>query len=495
MEALWNVIGKINTALWSNPMLFLALGSGLIFTICLRFVQVRKLKTMVGLLFNGQASEHGLSSFQAFTLAIAGRVGTGNIVGVATAICAGGPGALFWMWMIAIVGSATTFVECTLSQLHKKKIDGEYKGGWVYYIGDKWKVVGGICSVLFIATLAFTQTLVHSNAMSTALANAFHVPPIACGIVVAIALAAIVFGGVKVIGRVAEIVVPIMSGIYILVALIILVVNYQAIPAAFSLIFKSAFGADQIIGAAMGSAMIWGTKRAIFSSETGMATSTPSAASAEVSHPAKQGLVQSFSVYIDTLFVCTATGLMLIITGCYSVQGADGSYLFTGMGEVGADATWVQAAVSTLMPTFGSKFVAIALFFFAFTTILNQCYSTACSVSYFFVDKGHEPQWVTKACYAVFCLAAVYGSVIAANRAWDLGDTGLGLIVWINYLFLLLSCPVAIKLLRDYERQQKLGLDPVFDPDQFKGVKGFEHVDMSLWREIRDKFKSGQLKN
>ena len=494
MEALWNVIGKINTALWSNPMLFLALGSGLIFTICLRFVQVRKLKTMVGLLFNGKASDHGLSSFQAFPRAIAGRGGTGNIVGVATAICAGGPGALFWMWMIAIVGSATTFVECTLSQLHKKKIDGEYKGGWVYYIGDKWKGIGGICSVLFIATLAFTQTLVHSNAMSTALTNAFGIPPIVCGIVIAVILGAIVFGGVKVIARVAEIVVPVMSVIYVLVALVILAVNYQNIPAAFALIFKSAFGADQIIGAAMGSAMIWGTKRAIFSSETGMATATPSAASAEVSHPAKQGLVQAFSVYIDTLFVCTATGLMLIITGCYSVQGADGSFLFTGMGQVGADATWVQAAVSTLLP-FGSQFVAVALFFFAFTTILNQCYSTACSVSYFFADKGHEPKWVTKVCYGVFCLAAVYGSVIAANRAWDLGDTGLGLIVWINYLFLLLSCPVAIKLLRDFESQQKLGVDPVFDPDKFKGVKGFEHVDLNLWREIRDKFKSGQLKN
>lgn len=494
MEALWNVIGKINTALWSNPMLFLALGSGLIFTIALRFVQVRKLKSMVGLLFSGKASENGLSSFQAFTLAIAGRVGTGNIVGVATAICAGGPGALFWMWMIAIVGSATTFVECTLSQLHKKKVNGEYKGGWVYYIGDKWKAIGAICSVLFIATLAFTQTLVHSNAMSTALTNAFGVPPLVCGIVIAVALAAIVFGGVKVIGRVAEIVVPIMSVIYILVALIILAVNYQAIPAAFSLIFKSAFGADQIIGAAMGSAMIWGTKRAIFSSETGMATSTPSAASAEVSHPAKQGLVQAFSVYIDTLFVCTATGLMLIITGCYSVQGADGSFLFTGMGTVGADATWVQAAVNTLLP-FGSQFVAIALFFFAFTTILNQCYSTASSVSYFFVGKGREPAWVTKVCYGVFCLAAVYGSVIAANRAWDLGDTGLGLIVWINYLFLLLSMPVAVKLLRDFERQQKLGVDPVFDPDDFKGVKGFDHFDLSVWSEIRDKFKSGQLKN
>lgn len=494
MEALWNVIGKINTALWSNPMLFLALGSGLIFTICLRFVQVRKLKTMVGLLFNGKASENGLSSFQAFTLAIAGRVGTGNIVGVATAICAGGPGALFWMWMIAIVGSATTFVECTLSQLHKKKINGEYKGGWVYYIGDKWKVVGAICSVLFIATLAFTQTLVHSNAMSTALTNAFGIPPIVCGIGIAVVLGVIVFGGVKVIARVAEIVVPFMSVIYILVALVILAVNYQAIPAAFSLIFKSAFGADQIIGAAMGSAMIWGTKRAIFSSETGMATATPSAASAEVSHPAKQGLVQAFSVYIDTLFVCTATGLMLIITGCYSVQGADGSFLFTGMGTVGADATWVQAAVNTILP-FGSQFVAVALFFFAFTTILNQCYSTASSVSYFFLGKGHEPAWVTKVCYGVFCLAAVYGSVIAANRAWDLGDTGLGLIVWINYLFLLLSMPVAIKLLRDFESQQKQGLYPVFDPDKFKGVKGFEGVDMDLWRDIRDKFKSGELKN
>ena len=205
--------------------------------------------------------------------------------------------------------------------------------------------------------------------------------------------------------------------------------------------------------------------------------------------------MQAFSVYIDTLFVCTATGLMLIITGCYSVQGADGGFLFTGMGQVGADATWVQAAVSTLMPTFGSKFVAIALFFFAFTTILNQCYSTASSVSYFFVDKGHEPKWVTKVCYGVFCLAAIYGSVIAASRAWDLGDTGLGLIVWINYLFLLLSCPVAIKLLRDFESQQKLGVDPVFDPDKFKGVRGFERVDLDLWREIRDKFKSGQLKN
>lgn len=496
MDAFWNLVAKINTALWSNPMLFLALGSGLIFTIALRFVQVRKLGTMVHLLFNGKASDSGLSSFQAFTLAIAGRVGTGNIAGVATAICMGGPGALFWMWMIAIVGSATTFVEASLSQLHKKKMDGEYKGGWSYYIGDRFKVIGGITAVLFVVTMAFTQTLVHSNAMSSALNNAFGIPKIACGIGIAVLLALIVFGGAKRIGRVAEFIVPIMSVIYIIIALVILAVNYKAIPSAFATIFSSAFGANQVIGAAMGSAMIWGTKRAIFSSETGMATSTAPAASAEVSHPAKQGLVQAFSIYIDTLFVCTATGLMMIITNCYNVQGADGSLIYQGLGDaIEAGPIWVQTAVSTLLPHFGSQFVGIAMFFFAFTTILNQTYSTSVSVSYFFQNKGHQPKWITYVCYMVFIVSAVYGSVVAASRAWDLGDTGLGLIVWINYIFLLIATPTAVKLLKDFERQQKEGKDPIFDADQFVGQKGFETFDPTVWREIAAEYKAGELKN
>lgn len=491
MDGFLTMVGNINTALWSNPMLVLALGSSILFTILFKVVQIRKIPTMVHLLFSGKKSEEGLSSFQAFCLAIAGRVGTGNIAGVATAVCMGGPGALFWMWIIAIFGSTASFVECTLAQLHKKEVNGEYKGGFTYYIGDKWKGFGGLCAVIFVLTLAFTQTGVHSNAVSSAISNAFGVPKIAVGIALAIVLALIVFGGAKRIGRVAEIVVPFMSAIYIIIALIVIFMNISEIPGAFATIFKGAFGADQAIGAAMGSAMIWGTKRAIFSSETGMATATPSAASAEVSHPAKQGLVQAFSVYIDTLFVCTATGLMLVITGMYNVTDADGNMLHMGLGEaIEAGPIWVQTALGTVF-SWGPQFIGIAIFFFGFTTILNQTYSSAATMGYFFQGKGEQPKWVNYIVYAVFILGAVYGSGVSASVAWDFGDTGLGIIVWINYIFLLMSVGVALKLLKDFEEQEKLGVDPVFDPDKFEGVKGFD-FDMTLWRKIRDKYNSGE---
>lgn len=495
MDAFWTLIGKANTALWANPMLILALGTGIILTVAMKVPQIRMIPTMVKLLFNGKASDSGLSSFQAFTLAIAGRVGTGNIAGVATAVCMGGPGAIFWMWIIAIVGSATTFVECSMSQLHKKKIDGEYKGGWVFYIGDKFKILGAIAAILFIATLAFTQTGVHSNTISSAIANGFGVPKYVGGILIAIMLSLIVFGGAKRIGKAAELIVPFMSGIYIVAALVVLAFNYNAIPGAFATIFKGAFGADQVIGAAMGSAMIWGTKRAIFSSETGMATSTPSAASAEVSHPAKQGLVQAFSIYIDTLFVCTATGLMLVVTGSYNVLDADGNMLHMGLGKaIEAGPIWVQTALDTVLP-FGSEFVAFAMFFFGFTTILNQTYSSAVSVGYFFQKQGTQPKLLTYAVYGVFIIGAIYGSFIPAANAWSLGDTGLGIIVWVNYLFLLGSMGVGFKLLKDFEEQKKSGIDPVFDPDKFANEKGFKHFDLGIWREIRDKYKNGELKS
>ena len=211
-----------------------------------------------------------LSSFQAFALAIAGRVGVGNIAGVATAVCMGGPGAIFWMWVIAIVGSATSFVECSLSQLHKRTINGEYRGDWMYYIGDHYKAIGTFAAVLFSVTMPFTQSSLHTNAISSAMHSAFGIPKIAVGIVVAAILALIVFGGAKRIGRVAELVVPFMSIGYILVSLIIILAHASEVPEGFRAIFTGAFGQDQVIGAAMGLAMIWGTKRAIFSSETGL---------------------------------------------------------------------------------------------------------------------------------------------------------------------------------------------------------------------------------
>ena len=494
MEVLTSLIGTANGYLWSNAMLILCFGSGLVFTIMMKVPQIRMIPEMVKLLFNGQSSNEGLSSFQAFTLAIAGRVGVGNIAGVATAVCMGGPGAIFWMWMVALIGSATSFVECSLSQLHKSTVNGEYRGGWFYYIGHKWGWLGAFTAALFAITMPLTQTSLHANNIAAAAANAFGVPKIAVGILIAVLLALIVFGGAKRIGHAAEMIVPVMATVYILVALLVIFLNADKIPSAFAMIVSSAFGKNQVIGAAMGSAMIWGTKRAIFSSETGMTTATPSAASANVSHPAKQGLVQAFSIYIDTLFVCTATGLMLVVSGMFNVQGADGQLIYTGLSDaIEAGPVWVSEAINTVLPI-GAPFIAIAIFFFGFTSIMNHNYSTVSAISYFFKD-GKMPKWAEYGIDVLFLIGAVFGTTVSTLQlSWDIGDMFLGACTWINYLFLLLSGGVAAKLLKDYETQKKAGKDPVFDPDQFAGESGFD-FDMSLWRSIRDRFNSGELKN
>ena len=488
-----DLLNILNGYIWSMPQIVLLLGTGLLFTLAMKCTQIRMIPTMIKLLFSGKKSEHGLSSFQAFTLAIAGRVGVGNIAGVATAVCMGGPGSIFWMWVIAIIGSITTFVECSLSQLHKKVINGEYRGGWMYYIGDRFKFLGAFTAVLFAITMPFTQSSLHLNNIAVAVSNAFGTPKLAVGIAIAVILAAVIFGGAKRIGRVAELVVPVMAVGYIGVALVIIFAHITEVPDAFAAIVKGAFGKDQMIGAAMGSAMIWGTKRALFSSETGLTTATPSAASAEVSHPAKQGLVQTFSIYIDTLFVCTATGLMLVVSGCYNVQDGSGNMLYMGLGEaIEAGPVWVARAMETVMP-WGSQFIAIAIFFFGFTSIMNHNYSTVSAVMYFF-QKKNFPKWAEYLVHMCFIGGVIFGATMSLDASWALGDVLLGSATWINYIFLLASAGVAIKLLKDFEEQKRQGLDPVFDPDKFEGVRGFD-FDMGIWRTIRDKYKSGDLKN
>ena len=358
-----NLADTLNGYIWAMPLIYLCLGGGLIFTIALRGVQVRHLGDMTRLPFNGQRYQSGFSSFHAFCMAIAGRVGTGNIAGVATAIFYGGPGALFWMWMVAILGAATTFIECTMAQLFKEKVNNQCRGGTTYYISKFFKsgALGYVFSVVAMISLAMTQTGIHSNTIAESVLAAFSIPKWITALVICVALAAIIFGGVKRIGAVAEKVVPVMAGIYIIVALIVLVLNISQVPAVFRLIFTSAFGKDQIIGAAFGSAVIWGTKRAVFSTETGMSTATQAAASAEVSHPVKQGLVQAFSVYIDTLFVCTATGIMLLLTGCYNVtDGAGGLLVQNISADVSAGAPWVQMALNTHF-SWGGAFTAYCI--------------------------------------------------------------------------------------------------------------------------------------
>ena len=317
------IIHSFSDLVWSDALIYLCLITGLYFSIRTGFLQVTYLKDMVKLLFSKNESDKGISSFQAFSLAISGRVGTGNIVGVATAIAMGGPGAVFWMWLIAFLGSASAFVEATLGQLYKQESNGEYRGGAAYYIekglGVKWYAV--LFAVLTIISTGLLLPGVQSNSIASAVNNSFSIgtehynfplvgelPVNYIGILIIILLVLIIFGGVKRLGKTAEFVVPFMAGIYILMAVIIIVLNIKEVPSVLKLIFSSAFNMNASFSGIFGMAIAWGVKRGIYSNEAGQGTAPHAAAAAEVKHPAQQGLVQAFSVYIDTLFVCSATG-------------------------------------------------------------------------------------------------------------------------------------------------------------------------------------------
>jgi len=455
-------INAINDIVWSNALIVLCLGAGIYFSIVTRFLQVRYLSEMIRLLFDGQSSDKGVSSFQAFSIAIAGRVGTGNIAGVATAIAMGGPGAVFWMWMIAFLGSASAFIEATLGQIYKQVKDGEYRGGPAYYIekglGIKWYAV-----VFAIATVISTALLlpgVQSNNIALGVQNAFEVKPAITGGVVVVLLGLIIFGGVKRIGKVAEITVPFMAGAYILMAVIIILMNFTQIPAVISLIIRSAFNLEPAFAGVFGMAISWGIKRGIYSNEAGQGTAPHAAAAAEVSHPVKQGLVQAFSVYVDTLFVCTATAFMILFTGQYNVVNPTGGFLVENVPGVAFGAAYTQQAVNTHFPALGGSFVAIALFLFAFTTIIAYYYIAETNLSY--LAKGNN-KWLVGALRVLILLATFYGSIKTATSAWTLGDIGVGVMAWLNVIAILLLRKPALRALKDYQTQRKAGIDPVFD--------------------------------
>lgn len=474
----------LNGIIWSDWMTYLCLLTGFVFTIAL-FGEQLKLKEMWSLLFHTKSSSEGISGFQAFTMAVGGRVGTGNIVGVATAIAYGGPGAMFWMWLLALLGAATTFAECSLSQLYKKKIDGIYRGGPAYYI--RYGLRSPWLAAIFAAAAFIGNAILHpglqADAISTAVNNAFGLNKLITGIIIVVLLALIIFGGVRRIGNVASKVVPVMAGIYILASLVLLVVNAKAIPACFSLIFTSAFGANSVFGGILGSAIAWGVKRGFYSSEAGMGTASQAAANADVSHPAKQGLVQSFSVYIDTIFVCTATGLMMLITGMYNVEDGAGGYLYEGLHGVEVGVGYVQAALDTLLPHFGSIFVAIALFFFAFTTLLAAYNIGETNFLYLFGKSKYQKAALTVV-RILFLAVTFLGSMVPATLAWAWADIGLGSAAWITMIGALCLVPVARKLYRDYWDQKKQGLDPIFRPSRV-GIKNAE-----LWEEIADRYEA-----
>jgi AGCS family alanine or glycine:cation symporter len=467
-------VDTLNSIIWSPVLVYLLLATGLYFSVATRFMQVRHLKDMVKLLFGGQESEQGVSSFQAFALAVSGRVGTGNIAGVATAIALGGPGALFWMWVIAFLGAGSAFVEAALAQIYKVEIDGLYRGGPSYYIekglGMKWY------AVLFAISSAIAMGLllpgVQANSISASVETAFGLSPYVTGGVIIALLSLIIFGGVHRMGKAAEILVPLMAGAYILIALIIIAVNISQLPAVIALIFKSAFGVDAAFGGILGMAISWGVKRGIYSNEAGQGTGPMAAGAAEVSHPAKQGLVQAFSVYVDTLFVCSATGFMILLTGAYNVYDRAGGFIVEHVPGVEFGPAYTQMAVDSFIPGFGSKFVAIALFLFAFTTLMAYYYYAETCIIYLFKAGKHHKLVINITRFAL--LAAIYyGAVRTASLAWGLGDIGVGLMAWLNIIAIILLRKPALESLKDYEEQMAQGIDPQYDSIKM-GVKNAE---------------------
>ena len=464
MEAFVN---KLNNIVWSESLVWLCLGTGVLFSVLTRFPQLRLVREMVRLLFEGRESEKGVSSFQALAIAISGRVGTGNIAGVATAIALGGPGAIFWMWTIAFLGSASAFIEAALGQIYKVVQDGQYRGGPAYYIerglGVRWFAV--VFAIATVIAMALFLPGVQANSIAAGVDQAFGVDPLHTGIATAALLALVVFGGVKRIGHVAQIVVPFMAIGYILVALVVIGRNIEQVPEVFSLIVRSAFGGEALFGGITGQAIAWGVKRGIYSNEAGQGTAPHAAAAAEVSHPAKQGLVQAFSVYIDTLFVCSATAFMILFTGKYNVHeaGEESPYLVENLPGVEIGPGYTQAAIESQFPGYGQVFVAVALAFFAFTTIMAYYYIAETNVSY--LDRAGDQRWPIWVLRLALLATVIYGAASTAGFVWKLGDIGVGLMAWLNIVAILLLRKPALAALKDYERQRKEGVaDPTFDP-------------------------------
>ena len=484
-------LSAVNSYVWSNALVYLCLAAGVYFSIRSRFVQVRQVPEMIRLMFKGETSPSGVSSFQALTMSLAGRVGTGNIAGVATAIAFGGPGALFWMWTVAFLGASTSFVECTLGQIYKTRdtLTGEYRGGPAYYLSRAFahtkaapamKVYGYIFAAVTILAMGLLLPSVQSNSMASAMNSAWGVSKWWVAVVTVIVLAFVIIGGVKRIAVFASVVVPFMAVVYIVLAMVVVLMNASEVPGIISLIFSSAFGLDSAFGAILGAAVMWGVKRGIYSNEAGQGTGPHAAAAAEVSHPAKQGLVQAFAVYVDTLFICSATGFLILSTGAYRVfegESADGAVIREGGSILPADAevgpSFAQVGFDTLWSGAGSSFIAISLAFFCGTTIIAYYYMAETNLRFLLgktstIDvpflRGTVGSNATLVLQALILVSVTLGAVSTASDAWTLGDIGVGLMAWLNIVGIIILQQPAYKALWDYEKQKKQGLDPTFDP-------------------------------
>ena len=448
------MIDSISSFMYSKLLIVMLIGAGVYFTIRARFPQVRLFKSACKAVMEKPDDEDAVSSFQALMVSTASRVGTGNIVGVSSAICIGGFGSVFWMWVIAIIGSASAFVESTLAQIYKKKdSDGKCYGGPAYYIEAclHCRPLAIAFCIAMIATYAFGFNMLASyNLQSTFSGFAFYNPdvtPWIIGGILAVVTGWCLLGGGSRIVKVTSTLVPIMGVAYIVVALIVVIINIGYIPTVFATIFREAFDFKAIFGAFTGSALMQGIRRGLYSNEAGIGSAPNAAASANVSHPVKQGLVQMLSVFIDTLLLCTATAMMCMSSGVAPTEEIQG-------------APWVQASLHESLGTFGPVFITVSMVLFAFTTLLGNCFY--CDNLLIYIHKKQPGKRFMVGFRIVCALVVFVGAGMEMSMLWNISDVLMGVMAIINIPVILILSNTAMKAMKDYESQLKVGKNPVF---------------------------------
>ena len=466
------IVTLITDSLWTYLLIGVLVACGIWFTIKSRGVQFRMIGEMFRILGDSTASSatsqedkkhKHVSSFQAFCVSVATRVGTGNLAGVATAIAIGGPGSVFWMWIIALIGSATSFVESTLAQLFKQRNKDSFVGGPAYYIMKglhcRWMAV--LFAVLITLTFGLSYNSIQSNTICDALHSAFGWNHIVVGIVIAVMGLTIIFGGIQRIARISAVIVPFMAIGYFLLALVVVIINIDLIPHVFAVILRGAFGFEQMAGGTLGMTIMIGIRRGLFSNEAGEGSAPNVAATATVTHPVKQGLLQALGVFTDTLLVCSCTAFVIIISGLYDNSGLNGISL-------------TQAAMGKEVGSFGPTFVAIAIFLFAFSSIIGNYYYGEANIR-FMTSK----QWVINI-YRIMSggVMVIIGSIATLEQVWTMGDFFMALITICNLVAIILLGKYSFRLLDDYRSQKRQGIkDPRFHRSKLPEIE----KDIDCW--------------
>ena len=473
MDFLNSVVGTINDFLWTYIIIVVLVGCGLWFTFSTGLVQLRALPEMVRLLAGDlgrrPSGRKAISSFQAFCVSTASRVGVGNIAGVAIAIVTGGPGAVFWMWVIAFIGTATGFVESTLAQIYKiPRGYGLFHGGPAYYIQNALgqPTVAKLFAVLISVTFGLIYVSVQANTIALSMEKAFGIETWVMGVVLAVLAGAVIFGGIHRVASLSALLVPIMAGIYLLIALIIIILHMDAVPAMFALILHDAFSPQAAVGGGIGTAVLTGIRRGLFSNEAGEGSIPNAAATANVTHPVKQGLVQAFGVYVDTWIVCSATAFIVLLTGQYTIGG---------------DTTGIALAQDSLASVFGpwaSSLLAVLIFLFAFSSVVGNYYYGEINI-HFLGGNTERSLFI----YRIGVVAmAFFGCIAALGLVWNLADLFMAMICLTNLYAIARLAPLARIALADYFAQKAAGKNPIFDPSIIPDQKG-----ITAWGE--DQFK------